>query len=83
MNHNDNVHALVFWFDVQFKDLQNPVTLSTSPYEKYTHWKQSVVYLDRPLKVRRDEELYGSIAVRQDKVNFRELNIKISFHLQN
>jgi protein arginine N-methyltransferase 1 len=21
MNHNDNVHALVFWFDVQFKDL--------------------------------------------------------------
>jgi len=39
MNHNDFVHALVFWFDVQFKDLQNPVTLSTSPYEKYTHWK--------------------------------------------
>lgn len=32
MEYNDRVHALVFWFDVIFEDLQHPVTLSTSPY---------------------------------------------------
>lgn len=45
-NRNDRVHALVAWFDTTFSDLQNPVVLSTSPYKKYTHWKQTVFYLD-------------------------------------
>ncbi len=31
-NMNDKVHALVSWFDCEFSDLENPVTLSTSPY---------------------------------------------------
>lgn len=39
MLYNDNVHALVFWFDTDFGDLNNPVTLTTSPHKKYTHWK--------------------------------------------
>ena len=29
---SDRVHALVAWFDTDFSDLENPVTLSTSPY---------------------------------------------------
>lgn len=65
MNYSDNVHAFVVWFDTAFEDLQNPVVLSTSPLAKQsTHWKQSVLYLERPLRVRKDEEVYGSIAVR-------------------
>ena len=43
---NDKVHALVAWFDTPFTDLDHPINLSTSPYEKYTHWKQTVFYLD-------------------------------------
>jgi len=39
MNYNDDVHALVFWFDTVFSRLSNPVTLTTSPTKKYTHWK--------------------------------------------
>lgn len=39
INRNDKVHALVSWFDCHFSNLTNPVTLSTSPYKKYTHWK--------------------------------------------
>lgn len=39
MKRDDKVHALVAWFDTKFSDLQNPITLSTSPYKKYTHWK--------------------------------------------
>lgn len=36
---SDKVHGLVSWFDCLFEDLEYPVTLSTSPYKKYTHWK--------------------------------------------
>ena len=36
---NDKVHGLVAWFDTIFSKMSNPVTLSTSPYAKYTHWK--------------------------------------------
>src|SRR5688500_13227686 len=67
MQRNDKVHALVAWFDTHFSDLENPVTLSTSPYKKYTHWKNVVFYLDHDLKVCDGEVLKGSIAVRKSK----------------
>ena len=81
MNFTDKCHALVAWFDTTFGDLQRPVVLSTSPMKKYTHWKQSVFYLNKPIDVRKGDTLYGSVAVRQDTQNFRELNIKISYHI--
>ena len=39
MLYNDKVHGFVSWFDCHFSDLKYPVTLSTSPYKKATHWK--------------------------------------------
>lgn len=83
MSYTDRVHALVCWFDTSFSNLTRPVVLSTSPYRKYTHWKQSVLYLDRHLDVRKGDVLSGSIATRQDTKNFRALNIKVSYHLDN
>ena len=83
MSYTDKVHALVCWFDTSFSDLKCPAVLSTSPYRKYTHWKQSVLYLDKPLDVRKGDVLSGSIATRQDTKNFRALNIKVSYHLDN
>jgi protein arginine N-methyltransferase 1 len=39
-NYDDKVHGLVAWWDSDFSRLsQRQVTLSTSPYEKATHWK--------------------------------------------
>lgn len=38
-NMNDNVHALVAWFDCEFSDLENPIILSTAPYNDPTHWR--------------------------------------------
>jgi len=64
MQYTDNVHALVSWFDTSFSDLRNPVVLTTSPMKKYTHWKQSVFYIERPLAVRKGDTLYGSLACR-------------------
>lgn len=46
MLYNDRVHGLIAWFDTPFSNLTRPVLLSTSPYKKYTHWKQTVFYTD-------------------------------------
>lgn len=36
----------VLWFDITFTACHKPVTFSTSPSSPYTHWKQTVLYLD-------------------------------------
>lgn len=42
---NDYVHALVAYFDIEFSHCHKPVRFSTGPHAKYTHWKQTVFYL--------------------------------------
>ena len=80
MKYNDRVHGVVAWFDTPFSNLQRPVMLSTSPFKKYTHWKQTVFYMERDLDVREGDVIYGSIACKKSTSNFRELDVKISYH---
>lgn len=58
------MHGLVSWFDTIFSNLKHEVTLSTSPYSKPTHWKQTTFYIEKALEVRKNDTLSGSIAVR-------------------
>ena len=81
-SYSDSISGLIGWFDCEFKKLANPVTLTTSPYCKPTHWKQTTFYTERDISVNRGDKLVGSIAVRKSKTNFRELDIKISYHLK-
>lgn len=37
-------------------------------------------YMDQDIDVREGDVIYGSLATRKSKVNFRELEIKISYH---
>jgi protein arginine N-methyltransferase 1 len=46
---DDKVHAVVVWFDIEFGNLENPVTFSTGPFSKFTHWKQTIFYLQNSL----------------------------------
>ncbi len=63
----DTVHALASWFDTFFSFTdQGPLTLSTSPFETTTHWKQVVFYLEKPLPVYEGDSLHGSIAVKKN-----------------
>jgi len=80
MKYTDRVHGMVAWFDTPFANLQRPVMLSTSPYKKYTHWKQTVFYMEEDMDVREGEVISGSVACRQSTANFRELDVKISYH---
>ena len=40
-------------------------------------------YLSEDIDVKRGDTLYGSIANRKSASNFRELDIKISYHINN
>ena len=80
MKYTDRCHGVVAWFDTPFSNLQRPVMLSTSPYKKYTHWKQTVFYMEHDIDVVEGDVIYGSVACRQSKSNNRELDVKISYH---
>ncbi len=80
MSRDDTVHAVVCWFDSYFSRLENPKILTTSIYSTPTHWQQTVFYLSTPIKMRKGEELTGSIGVTRSQTNFRDLDIKLSFH---
>jgi len=82
-NFTDKVHALVGWWDCEFSNVEKQVTLSTSPFRKGTHWKQTVFYLEHDIDVRSGDIIFGSIACRKSKTNFRELDIKISYHINS
>ena len=76
-------NGLVAWFNVSFNKVPNKVTLPTGPYDKPTHWKQVVFYIEDDIYVKKGEKLKGNIAVIKDKNNFRFINVKISYHFEN
>jgi type I protein arginine methyltransferase len=78
----DQMHGFVGWFEVGFTHCHRPVTLSTSPKYKSTHWKQTIFYLDPVVNVEAGQILEGSIAVRYNPLHPRELDIKLSFNVQ-
>ena len=77
----DRMHGLVGWFEVGFTHCHKPVTLSTSPKFKSTHWKQTIFYFDPVIDVEAGQHIEGSIAVRYNPVHHRELDIKISYNI--
>ncbi len=74
---NDYVHALVAYFDCAFTQLHKPLTFSTGPFAKYTHWKQTVFYLKDTLTVCAGEEIKGTISSAPNDRNPRDLDIHI------
>ncbi|KAI0135562.1 protein arginine N-methyltransferase 1 [Daldinia grandis] len=79
---DDFIHALVAWFDIDFTACHKPVRFSTGPHTKYTHWKQTVFYLNQVLTVQQGEEISFNLDVRPNDKNRRDLDIKIDYHLE-
>ena len=78
----DNFNAFVGWFEVGFTHCHKPVTLTTSPKFKSTHWKQTIFYLDPVVPVEGGQIIEGSIAVRYNPIHHRELDIKLSYNVK-
>ena len=79
---NDTFSGIIAWFDIVFDKLPTKVEFTTSPFGKSTHWKQVVFYAEKDISVNRGDILKGSFAARKSNKNFRELDIKISYHLK-
>ncbi|RYP54974.1 hypothetical protein DL768_000290 [Monosporascus sp. mg162] len=78
---DDFVHALVAWFDIEFTACHKTIRFSTGPHTKYTHWKQTVFYLNEVLTVQQGEEIGCTLVVKPNDKNRRDLDIKIEYLL--
>jgi protein arginine N-methyltransferase 1 len=76
---NDYVHALIAWFDITFSTCHKPVYFTTSPSSKYTHWKQTVFYLQDTLSICVGDRIHGSLSCKPNGNNPRDLDISISY----
>ncbi|XP_077157920.1 protein arginine N-methyltransferase 8 isoform X3 [Paroedura picta] len=66
---NDYIHALVTYFNIEFTKCHKKTGFSTAPDAPYTHWKQTVFYLEDYLTVRRGEEIFGTLSMKQNENN--------------
>jgi len=74
---DDYCHAFVAFFTVDFSKSHTTIRFSTGPRSTYTHWKQTVFYLDNPITVCQAETLNGNISVKRNKKNPRDIDILI------
>lgn len=81
MNRSDNVHALLVHFTIDFDvpGMRRSIRFGTGPFDKYTHWKQTVLYLPRDLQVHEGDAVLGSIGCRPNLKNPRDLDIEIKY----
>lgn len=76
---NDHCHAFVVYFDIWFQCCHKPIHFSTGPHARYTHWKQTVFYLDEVLMVTEGDEVRGILACRPNAKNPRDLDISVQY----
>jgi len=78
---DDYCHALVAYFTVQFSKTHTKIRFSTGPKSEYTHWKQTVFYFEEPVVCDQDENINGTIHVKRNAKNPRDIDIAISTKL--
>lgn len=83
INRNDYINGYVTWFEVYFSYSHIPVRLSTSPFYRDTHWKQTIFYIDSTLPVNKGDTVSGTIQVKKNQKNPRYIDIKISTHVHS
>jgi len=79
---DDYCHAFVVSFDIEFSKCHKKIYFSTAPGAPYTHWKQTVFYLDEVLSVKKGEEIRGEWACKPGVKNPRDLDISISYRFK-
>jgi len=76
---DDFCHALVASFDIEFSKCHKPIYFSTGPHAQYTHWKQTVFYLEDVLSMKKGEEIRGEFTCKPNEKNPRDLDLVISY----
>lgn len=78
---DDYCHAFLAYFTVDFSRCHKKVSFSTGPRVERTHWKQTVFYTDEILTCGKGEKINGTISVKRNDKNPRDLDISISSEL--
>jgi len=78
-NRDDYIHAMVLYWTCEFSKCHTPIGFTTGPGAQYTHWKQTVFYLDEDVTAKKGEELCGTIKCTQNKSNKRDLDFEINY----
>ncbi|XP_054259914.1 protein arginine N-methyltransferase 1-like [Macrosteles quadrilineatus] len=79
---NDYIQALVTFFTIEFTKCHKRIGFSTAPEAPYSHWKQTVFYLDEYLTVKKNEEIYGVFSMKPNKRNNRDLDFSIDIEFK-
>ncbi|KAL3668642.1 Protein arginine N-methyltransferase 1 [Phytophthora oleae] len=74
----DFCHALVAYFDCTFSATHKKLSFSTGPKAEYTHWKQTVFYLEGELACNPGEVIEGELMCKPNVSNPRDLDIDIN-----
>jgi cyclopropane fatty-acyl-phospholipid synthase-like methyltransferase len=77
MKRDDNVHAVVAYFNVEFTKCHKRTGFTTGPDGHYTHWKQTVFYLKDYISARKGEEICGTFGLIQNPKNKKEVDFQI------
>ena len=75
---NDYMQALVTYFNIEFTKCHKKVGFSTAPEARYTHWKQTVFYLDDYLTCKKGDEVSGVFSMKPNTRNVRDLDFEIN-----
>jgi protein arginine N-methyltransferase 1 len=79
---NDFIHGVVCYFEVAFTQVHKPIGFSTAPFARYTHWKQTIFYLQDDLTICAGETVNGEISCKPNKRNRRDLDIGLSLNFK-
>ena len=76
------LHGFLSWFTTDFSHGKENVCLSTSPFKKWTHWKQTVFYLRKPLLIEYEEEVKGKLRVGKGVENKRNIEVDMTLEVK-
>lgn len=79
------VLAFAGWFDCHFNasQLTQSVTLSTSPFNCGTHWKQTLFVLKKPIECKSGDTINGQIKVYRNVKEIRSLVVEVKISGRN
>lgn len=78
---SETLNGFIVWFDCEFTHGIKTEVLSTSPYAKYTHWKNTVFYLDTVFRVNKGDRVQGHFGLNKHRLNPRYIDVVIQAKL--